>query len=74
VHLDEGLTRQYSLINTTDMDGSYRIAAKLETNSRGGSRRTLAEGDVLTIGVPRNNLRWIPLPPSRSCWPAMFAF
>jgi len=57
VHLGEGLTRQYSLINTTDADGSYRIAAKLEANSRGGSRRmhALAEGDVLNIGVPRNN-------------------
>lgn len=56
VHLD-GLTRQYSLINTVDSDGSYRIAVKLEPDSRGGSRRMhgFSEGDVLKIGLPRNH-------------------
>lgn len=63
VHLDDGLVRQYSLINTTDTDGSYRIAIKLESASRGGSSRMhgLAEGDALTIGLPRNNF---PLDPT----------
>lgn len=57
VHLDDGLVRQYSLINTTDTDGSYRIAIKLEPASRGGSSRMhrLAVGDALTVGLPRNN-------------------
>jgi vanillate monooxygenase ferredoxin subunit len=57
VHLGEGTIRQYSLINTTDSDGSYRIAIKLEPNSRGGSLRMhgLTEGEMLTIGEPRNN-------------------
>jgi vanillate monooxygenase ferredoxin subunit len=49
--------RQYSLINTTATDGSYRIAVKLEPNSRGGSQfmHALVEGDLLKIGLPRNN-------------------
>jgi vanillate monooxygenase ferredoxin subunit len=62
VHLGDGLIRQYSLINTTGTDGSYRIAVKLEPNSRGGSQRmhAIAEGDVLTIGLPRNNFALDP--------------
>ena len=62
VHLGDGLIRQYSLINTTDTDGSYRIAVKLESNSRGGSQRmhAVAEGDVLSVSHPRNNF---PLDP-----------
>jgi vanillate O-demethylase ferredoxin subunit len=62
VHLDGGLIRQYSLINTTATDGSYRIAVKLEPNSRGGSlcMHRIAEGDVLTVSHPRNNF---PLDP-----------
>jgi vanillate O-demethylase ferredoxin subunit len=57
VHLGDGLIRQYSLINTTDTDGSYRIAVKLEPDSRGGSERMhrIAEGDALTVSLPRNN-------------------
>jgi vanillate O-demethylase ferredoxin subunit len=49
--------RQYSLINPNDTDGSYRIAVKLEPDSRGGSARmhSLWEGDRITIGLPRNN-------------------
>jgi vanillate O-demethylase ferredoxin subunit len=61
VYLGE-LTRQYSLINTTDTDGSYRIAIKLEPNSRGGSQfmHALAEGETLKIGLPRNNFALHP--------------
>jgi vanillate O-demethylase ferredoxin subunit len=57
LHLGDGLIRQYSLINTTDTDGSYRIAVKLEPASRGGSERMhrIAEGDVLSVSLPRNN-------------------
>lgn len=62
VHVGDGMIRQYSLINTTDTDGSYRIAVKLEPSSRGGSRHMhgMAEGDALTISLPRNNF---PLDP-----------
>jgi vanillate O-demethylase ferredoxin subunit len=61
VHTGE-LIRQYSLINTTANDGSYRIAVKLEPNSRGGSRfmHALAEGELLKIGLPRNNFALHP--------------
>jgi vanillate monooxygenase ferredoxin subunit len=61
VYLGE-LIRQYSLINTTDTDGSYRIAIKLEPNSRGGSQfmHALAEGETLKIGLPRNNFALHP--------------
>jgi vanillate O-demethylase ferredoxin subunit len=57
VNLGDGLIRQYSLINSTDADGSYRIAVKLEPDSRGGSARMhrLAEGHALTVSLPRNN-------------------
>ena len=61
VYLGE-LIRHYSLINTTDTDGSYRIAVKLEPNSRGGSQfmHSLAEGETLKIGLPRNNFALHP--------------
>jgi vanillate monooxygenase ferredoxin subunit len=61
VHLGE-LVRQYSLINTTATDGSYRIAIKLEPNSRGGSRfmHALTEGESLKVGLPRNNFALHP--------------
>jgi vanillate O-demethylase ferredoxin subunit len=63
VYLGE-LVRQYSLINTTDTDDSYRIAVKLEPNSRGGSQfmHSLAEGEMLKIGLPRNNFALHPDP------------
>ncbi len=60
VHLDEGLVRQYSLCNGPDETERYCIAVKREVASRGGSARMhdrVREGDVLTIGVPRNNFR-----------------
>jgi vanillate O-demethylase ferredoxin subunit len=62
VHLGGGVIRQYSLINATDADGSYRIAVKLEPNTRGGSRQmhAFAEGETLTIGLPRNNFALHP--------------
>ena len=65
VHFDDGLIRQYSLINATDTDGSYRIAIKLEPASHGGSSRMhrLAVGDALAVSLPRNNF---PLDPAAS--------
>jgi vanillate monooxygenase ferredoxin subunit len=61
IHAGE-LVRQYSLINTTATDGSYRIAVKLEPNSRGGSQfmHALAEGAPLKVGLPRNNFALHP--------------
>lgn len=57
-----GIIRQYSLINSTATDGSYRIAIKLEPNSRGGSQfmHAIAEGATLKIGLPRNNFALHP--------------
>jgi vanillate O-demethylase ferredoxin subunit len=61
IHAGE-LVRQYSLINTTATDGSYRIAVKLEPNSRGGSQfmHALEEGAPLKVGLPRNNFALHP--------------
>jgi vanillate O-demethylase ferredoxin subunit len=58
VHVAPGLVRQYSLCNGPEDRDRYLIAVKLEPESRGGSRamhETIAVGDVITIGAPRNN-------------------
>lgn len=58
VHVARGIIRQYSLLNGPDETSAYRIAVKLEPNSRGGSRgmhEAIREGQILTIGAPRNN-------------------
>jgi vanillate O-demethylase ferredoxin subunit len=57
VHLAGGIVRQYSLCNGPGEHDRYRIAVKREPDSRGGSRamHELREGDVLTIGPPRNH-------------------
>ena len=60
VHMAPGLVRQYSLLNGPDETSAYRIAVKLEPQSRGGSRamhEAIREGQTLTIGAPRNNFR-----------------
>ncbi|MEC5385734.1 PDR/VanB family oxidoreductase [Uliginosibacterium sp. H3] len=56
VRLAGGLTRAYSLCNHPGETGSYRIAVKLEAQSRGGSRAMhgLAPGDRVQISAPRN--------------------
>ena len=62
-HIDvhvAGLIRQYSLCNSPEDCGRYLIAVKKEAESRGGSRamhEDLNEGDLVTIGAPRNNFR-----------------
>lgn len=60
-HIDvvirEGLTRQYSLLNSPDDCSAYRIGVLLDPASRGGSvamHDDVDEGDVLAISVPRN--------------------
>ena len=57
VHLNQGLTRQYSLCGALGASDRYLIAVKREPNSRGGSAamHALKVGDILTIGTPRNN-------------------
>ena len=55
--LPSGLIRQYSLCSDPRDSGTYRIAVLLEPDSRGGSREvhSLAVGQELSIGVPRNH-------------------
>jgi ferredoxin-NADP reductase/fatty acid desaturase len=57
VHLGEGLVRQYSLVAHDTQANFYRIAVKLDANSRGGSRamHALKQGDEIAVGRPRNN-------------------
>ncbi len=58
VRIAEHLVRQYSLRNGPRDTGCYRIAVKLEAQSRGGSKfmhSGVQEGDLLQIGAPRNN-------------------
>ncbi len=58
VHLPGQLVRQYSLCNDPQETQRYQIAVLREAASRGGSRAvhdSVREGDVLTIGAPRNH-------------------
>lgn len=57
VHLKNGLTRQYSLSNCSSENNRYVIGVLHDEQSRGGSRcihNDYNEGDLLTIGLPRN--------------------
>jgi vanillate O-demethylase ferredoxin subunit len=58
VVLPNGLTRQYSLINTAGETTGYRVAVKRDPKSRGGSHYmhdSLRVGTPVTITGPRNN-------------------
>ncbi|WP_028228538.1 PDR/VanB family oxidoreductase [Paraburkholderia ferrariae] len=60
VVLPNGLTRQYSLLESSNSltQRSYVIGVKLDPQSRGGSRymhETMRVGDLVQVGVPRNN-------------------
>ncbi|MDG2427016.1 MAG: Rieske 2Fe-2S domain-containing protein [Acidimicrobiales bacterium] len=60
LHLPNGLSRQYSLINGPGEQDRYQIGVKLEQNSRGGSKflhEELHEGDQLLLSGPHNNFR-----------------
>ena len=59
VHLPGGMTRQYSLLNAPDSGRSYRLGVLLDQATRGGSRaaHSLAVGDLVEIGRPRNTFR-----------------
>lgn len=52
------LIRQYSLLRQSPAPDAYVVGIKNEKNGRGGSRHiheTLAVGDEIEIGTPRNN-------------------
>lgn len=53
-----GIVRQYSLCGPPDDPTALLIAVKREAESRGGSAalHTVAEGDELRVGAPRNLL------------------
>jgi tetrachlorobenzoquinone reductase len=58
IHLPNGITRQFSLVNPDPDPESYVVAIKLDPASRGGSRYVfdkLKAGDTLKISAPRNN-------------------
>ncbi|MFM0500736.1 PDR/VanB family oxidoreductase [Paraburkholderia caffeinilytica] len=58
LHLPNGITRSYSLINSPDENGRYVIGVLADEKSRGGSRYVhehLLCGSTLSIGKPRNN-------------------
>jgi ferredoxin-NADP reductase len=58
LHLQNGLIRQYSLLNGPGETDCYRIGVKLEDVSTGGSEfihKNIREGDLLAISMPRNN-------------------
>ena len=58
IHLPNGLTRQFSLLNPDADPTSYVVAIKLDAASRGGSRYIFDElkvGHTLKISAPRNN-------------------
>jgi tetrachlorobenzoquinone reductase len=58
VYLPNGTIRQYSIASSTDDRARYLLGVKLETQGRGGSRcmhDELRVGQVLKIGLPRNN-------------------
>ncbi|WP_296947390.1 PDR/VanB family oxidoreductase [uncultured Massilia sp.] len=63
VHVGQGLVRQYSLCNDPQDTHRYQIAVLKDPRSRGGSvavHDTIAEGDVVQIGAPRNHFPLVP--------------
>jgi ferredoxin-NADP reductase len=58
LHLPNGITRSYSLINSPEEAGRYVIGVLHDEKSRGGSRHVheqLRCGSLVQIGRPRNN-------------------
>ena len=58
IHLPNGLTRQFSLLNPDADPERYVVAVKLDAASRGGSRYIFDElrvGHTLKVSAPRNN-------------------
>jgi len=57
VHLDNGISRPYSICNDPDETGRYVLAVLREPASRGGSAsmHALREGQLVQISDPRNH-------------------
>lgn len=58
LHLDNGITRSYSLVNPPHDHARYVVAVNKDAASKGGSRyvhEVLKPGMQLEIGEPRNN-------------------
>lgn len=58
VHIDDGVTRQYSICNDPREVDQYLIAVKKEDEGRGGSlamHNDFVEGQIIKISAPRNN-------------------
>ncbi|NUT63237.1 PDR/VanB family oxidoreductase [Herbaspirillum sp. C9C3] len=67
VHLPGGMLRQYSLCNAPHEQHRYQIGVLRDAHSRGGSvavHEVLKVGDLLTIGVPRNQFALVSAPHS----------
>ncbi len=62
VHLPNGITRCYSLVNSQAERDRYVIAVSLDANSKGGSRYMFESqlvGQTIKAGGPRNNFRLV---------------
>jgi ferredoxin-NADP reductase len=62
VHLPNGITRCYSLVNSQAERDRYVIAVSLDPNSKGGSRYMFESqlvGQTIKAGGPRNNFRLV---------------
>lgn len=62
-HVEQGLTRQYSLCNDPAERHRYVIAVLRDENGRGGSRtlhKNVHVQDVVPVSVPRNNFHLKP--------------
>lgn len=58
VHIEDGVTRQYSMCNDPSEAHRYIIAVKKEEQGRGGSiamHNNFVEGNTIQISAPRNN-------------------
>lgn len=58
LHLGNGISRSYSLVQSGEAPTSYVVGVKLDANSRGGSRyvhEQLRVGSILPISMPRNH-------------------
>ena len=63
LHLDQGLTRSYSIVGQDGHSSRYEIAVALDPNSRGGSHRVhhrLRVGDEIDVAGPRNLFKLYP--------------
>ena len=62
VHISDNLIRQYSLCGDSNDQTVYRIAVKLDADSRGGSEYIHAHwclGETVTVESPRNNFELV---------------